>query len=469
MESEAKHWRPRTYADAFDSAIENHTKFRLTDDRGKALKAMEDYLFALRGNPEHPQIIMGLGDLYSDLGEWGLGIAMMNYAYLLNPNDSGAINNLAVAYNRAGYVAKARAMYERALRLHEEEGDVEFIPAICNNIATTWIYNDTPEKAVEWTDRGLAIDPNRADCLWTKAQALLEAGRYDEALPLYHRHQRVKKQRLYLSEDKPIPVWDGSPGKAVLLVGEQGVGDEVMFMQALPDLIRDSKHVVIDCTKKLVNIVRASFPQCSVFTSDIRTEAVPYGGKIDAMLYMADLFYHYRREGWPKTTPYLTTTRPEMPEGINIGLSWIGGTPLTRMHMRSMPLSSWAPILGVPGVNFHSIQYTHDAGKEVAAVSEALGVKISHDQDMIDDLDKQAAFVGALDLMVTVPTAAMHLAAAQDVHCLVLAPRRSGWTFGKNAFHWYPSVTRLGQGEDEAWEPVIEEAARRVRAVAGIG
>ena len=62
-----------------------------------------------------------------------------------------------------------------------------------------------------------------------------------------------------------LPEWDGSPGKTVIVYGEQGIGDEIMFASLLPEMIRDCKQVIFDCHKKLHRLFAASFPMIDIY------------------------------------------------------------------------------------------------------------------------------------------------------------------------------------------------------------
>ena len=66
------------------------------------------------------------------------------------------------------------------------------------------------------------------------------------------------------------PEWCGTSleGKRILVFGEQGIGDEIMFASCLPDVINAAASCVIACTPRLIPLFRRSFPSAQVVSRD---------------------------------------------------------------------------------------------------------------------------------------------------------------------------------------------------------
>ena len=54
------------------------------------------------------------------------------------------------------------------------------------------------------------------------------------------------------------PWWDGTPVDNLLILGEQGLGDEILFMSCLNDV--RAKNITVECDKRLVPVFSRSFP-----------------------------------------------------------------------------------------------------------------------------------------------------------------------------------------------------------------
>lgn len=262
-------------------------------------------------------------------------------------------------------------------------------------------------------------------------------------------------------------------GKKVLLLAEQGIGDEVMFASLIPELVRDAGAVTCACDRRLVRLFSRAFPS-------VRFLGVP-GAEVrradyDLLIAMGSLagLYRKRLEDFPGT-PYLAP-RPEVREAwaarlgprdgrLRVGLSWRGGIQGTRASFRSLPLAELAPILDLPGCEFVSLQYG-EVAEEVAAVNagRANPVRLFPAAD-IADFEDLAALVLSLDVVVSVQTALVHLCGAVGQDCLTLVPYNPEWryTLKADVMPWYRSVSLFRQAEQGRWEPVVQRVAERLR------
>jgi ADP-heptose:LPS heptosyltransferase len=149
-----------------------------------------------------------------------------------------------------------------------------------------------------------------------------------------------------------------------------------------------------------------------------------------------------------------------------IGLSWRGGGPTTGAAARSIPLADLAPVLAAADCDFVSLQYG-DVADEVAAVNAALPRPILRfEPGEIDDFEQLAGLVSALDRVVSVQTAVIHLAGALGHPCHVLVPNRPEWRYmaAGEAMPWYRSVRLFRQAAGESWSPAIGRVAAAIGA-----
>jgi hypothetical protein len=180
-----------------------------------------------------------------------------------------------------------------------------------------------------------------------------------------------------------------------------------------------------------------------------------------------------RHQGYLKAEPERVASWRErlnqLGPGLKVGIAWAGGVRKTRRALRSIPLERWLPILQTPAVHFASLQYTADAGSTVAAFRAQHGVRVEHWNEAIGDYEETAALVCALDLVISVCTAVIHLGGALGRPVWVLAPYSPEWRYGftGDTMPWYPSVKIFRQPAFGEWEPVISSAAAELRRLAG--
>lgn len=134
-----------------------------------------------------------------------------------------------------------------------------------------------------------------------------------------------------------------------------------------------------------------------------------------------------------------------------------------RVQKRSIPLTWWKPILGVPNVEFVSLQYGLGRNEDLD-VMDALGYDIKRMDDYAnaEDYYETARLVASCDLVITINTSVVHLAGALGVPCWSMTPKNPAWRYqNSGGMPWYRSV-RLYRSPDVdqfAWSPVIKKVA----------
>lgn len=392
---------------------------------------------------------------------------------------SEILNAIGTCYKHENKITEARDCFERAQAL------VPINPDIQNNIGTLFINEGKPEKALEHMNSALVIQPDHAQAHWNKSLALLEMGDYKQGWVEYDYGfaASVRIERNFTT--KPLPAWDGTPGKNVVVYGEQGIGDEIMFASMLPDLLRDCKSVVFECHKKLHTLFANSFPSIDIYPTRedemIMWAANPDSSPkypFDAKIAIGSLgkFYRPDLDSFPGTPFIKPSIKAEADWAVRlnklgpkpkIGIHWIGGHKRTRVEVRSIHLEQLLPILQ-QDADFISLQYT-PCEDEIAAFEKAHGIKIHHypEANYSPNYDDEAGLISNLDLVITVCTSAVHLAGSMGVPCWVLTPSRPAWRYRLDLDYmpWYgKTVTLFRQPPDSTdWEPVIGEVAENLK------
>jgi len=367
-----------------------------------------------------------------------------------------------------------------------------------------------PEEALGCFERAVANGYREASLWSNRGIALQDLGRLDEALASYdealalapdHRLARFHRSlarlmkgefaeawddyelRLVSSDRQSppcgLPVWNGEPTRDALLVcGEQGIGDEIMFASCLPDLLRSCPSVVLACTEKLQGIFRRSFPQVRVIALNAvakivaDTTVVPKQWVAIGSLpgrFRRTLTDFPRHEGYLQADPRLVSEYRDRlgalgPE-IKVGLCWRGGTEGTRRMLRSIDLATLKPLLDLPGTRIVNLQHDSRNGDSELVPFVASGA-IVHWQDALDDYERTAALVASLDIVVSVCTAAIHLSGALGRPTVVMAPFSPEWRYGISgaAMPWYPAVHIERQRAAYEWGDVIQAVHARLVA-----
>jgi tetratricopeptide (TPR) repeat protein len=372
------------------------------------------------------------------------------------------------------------------------------------------------EEALPETDAAIALDPDNPRSHYLRARGLVALGRIDEArlalertvaidpnadaprymlsmLQLRRRdfasgwlnYERRWRVSWFLTDSNamvpaaiaPRLVLDNQPddfnGKTVLVIAEQGVGDQIMFSSILPDLVARASKVTFVSAPKPMALFKASFPTVD-FIPPLPSLRI---GAFDKVIALGSLprAFRNRLEDFPGA-PYLRP-RDEVIEAwkarlgpkttrLRVGLSWQGGTDKTSGQKRSIELEQLRPLLERDDCEFVSLQYG-DVEAEVAAFNATLARPIRiFPKDEIDDFEPLAGLVLNLDLVVSVQTAIIHLSGALGAPCLVMIPHVAEWRYGTDGetMPWYNSVRLIRQSKVDDWTTVVETVGAELDA-----
>ena len=406
-------------------------------------------------------------------GKHGIAINLFRRAVEINPKSHESWHNLAFALKMEQYNSLAEDAAIEAVQLDPEN------PDYWNTLGCCYVNEGVPEKCVEALSKALSIDASHADANHNIGLAYLELGQWKKGWDGYKwrflSDNGLQENHWYKSS---VPRWDGQKGKRVVVYGEQGLGDEMMFGTCLPDIIRDSEAVALDLNPKTDKLFMRSFPE--VFINPEREEAKGNKGTIDwaddfkpdYKIPVADLARFYRPDdgsfpSWEKPLLHADPERVEhykkqLDGRFNVAFAWTGGGSKTRIDLRTVNPKLWEPLFKTPNTRFISFQY-HDWAAE-----EAKLVGFEHWDEPSKNLDEQAAMMSACDLVISVCQTGIHLAGALGVPCWILTPSKPAWRYGlrHDKMAWYDSIRMFRQGKTENWEPVIQRVRKELVKVA---
>lgn len=420
---------------------------------------------------QRPELFQALGTLESQKGHTGMG------AYLLQAGIDKGYRRFEAYHNLGNCLRAENKMQEAARAFHKAfksaEDDEHRADALVAE-ACLHVNAGNPQRCIDLCTRALQLRPDHRFAIWNRGIAHLEAGNWVEGFKAYDeagfRSDQGKAADRKLRDYGGRPEWKPGDRGSVVVYGEQGIGDELMFASMLPDLLKDADRVIIDCDERLERLFKRSFPTCAVYTTSASEPDWIKDDPPDYRIAMGSLGRLYRQQDgdFPKT-PYIKADPERVAywqgelnrlPGRKIGISWVGGSKYTRTDLRSIPLPLWQPIADVPGVTLVSLQYHPWAAEESAMMGKLWGRPIHHWQDAIDSYDETAGLVEALDLVITVNTSVVHLCGSMGVPTWCLTPYAAAWRYGlKGPNPFYGSVEMYRQAKDQKWSEVIARVA----------
>src|SRR5262249_15716534 len=159
----------------------------------------------------------------------------------LKPDFAEVQSNIANVLRDQGKLVEATLRYERALELKPE------FPDALNNLANALKEQGDFTGSIAAYQRAIDLKPENPAFRWNQALALLSDGQLESGWEGYEWGFACKQR---LPERKfPQPRWNGESltGKTILTWGEQGVGDEIIFANCIPDLADAADACIVEC------------------------------------------------------------------------------------------------------------------------------------------------------------------------------------------------------------------------------
>lgn len=273
----------------------------------------------------------------------------------------------------------------------------------------------------------LSKAPGHPAASYALAIVLFRQGRHSEAWPLYEARHLLSGSR-----PKPqlgFPEWQGQSVHSLLLLPEQGLGDQIMFARYVPALKSLGIDVTLVCSRSLVR-----------WLTPLDVALIPVDGTITLP----------RRDAWsligslPRHLGIIPPASALQVEKGGEGVGIISSGALLPDPGRSLDRASAASLLAMPGA--------------IDLLPETTGAT---------DFQDTANLISELAAVVSVDTSGAHLAASMGKPTLLMVPSLADWRWGLlDRTPWYPTMQILRQNSAGDWKPVVAQAQTNMSAIA---
>ena len=273
-----------------------------------------------------------------------------------------------------------------------------------------------------------------------------------------------------------IPEWDGSglQGKRLLINGEQGIGDVMMFSMLIEPLLKEASHIGIITYDRLTDLYKRAFPDAEIFdTKNLRDGSIK-ADNWDVQVAMGSLpmLRHPHLEDFKEIKPYLIPDGKQKDELKNkylsqdeaklaVGFSWKGGGNAKQKRTKSLQLEDLLPLFNLPNTQWISLQYG-DVNAEISKFNKEhnLNIIAPQDVDPLKDMDRWCSLVACCDRVISAANTTIHGAGCLGIPTTVILAKEPDWRWlgDSNAkCYWYPSVSIARQEKIGSWREPIEE------------
>jgi tetratricopeptide (TPR) repeat protein len=432
-------------------------------------EAIAAYRHALSLQPDSIPVLLSFGGRLQEERRFEEAAAAFGKVADLDPNHCNGWLSLGAALLGLSQYADSLAAFRRGLAL--EPGSVV---AYCN-MSLALMGLDRLQEAVEASRKALFIEAGSAVASFNLGCALLTLGNFREGWEAYD-YRFVMGGNKWLRPEAHAAPWTGEPlaGKSILVLGEQGNGDQIQFSRYLPalrDLGASVSYLAPDRLHRLLRTLGGSITLLS---------EIPPDARFDFQCPLMSLPGRFDRLDLPiPTRPYLKA-EPERvaqwkdrigDQGFRVGIAWRGNRYPHGDGFRSFRLDALRSLAALPSVRLISLQLK-EGKEELDKLPAEMHVEVpGPDFDAGPDgfLDT-AAVLAVMDLVISCDTSIAHLAGALGRPLWIALNRTPEWRWQRQRTDtiWYPTARLFRQETNGDWDGVFsrmtEELAQLLQA-----
>jgi hypothetical protein len=315
--------------------------------------------------------------------------------------------------------------------------------------------------------------------------ALLARGDFAEGWDEYEWRWRVPELRSSSSSSSSsasssrrelgVPAWDGEDprGRTILLHAEQGFGDAIQFVRYVPIVADRGARVVLECPAELVAlfasvrgverlVVRdAGLP--ATFDAHLPLMSLGRVMKTDRATIPADVPYlaapAAQRQEWRERLAH----DPPSPSAslLRVGICRAGRVQDAISRARAFRGQLLSALAGISNVAFYELTLPDSARGDDPVPP---GVRLIDHTAHLHHFGSAAGLVDALDLVITIDSAMVHLAGSMAKETWLLLPHVADWRWrhvdasGERSL-WYPTVRIFRQRTPGDWPELLSRVA----------
>jgi len=459
--SESLALNPNQVEALFNRAIANKNLKNLPD-------ALNDYEKITDLAPNLIDSYINKSAIYEDMNKFSEAISEINKAIDLDKENFKLFQNRGNLFQAIFNYELANKDFKKVLEL--SPNNIEGLQSYANNLG---YLNSNDDEVINAYKIALKLDPNNSLSLKNYASHLLYLKKFDEGWINFEKGWNSDENKFIPDFAKEIPMLKSlSKDKKILIWGDQGIGDQIIYSSLLNDLPLKNK-ITIALDDRLIKIYENSFSHLKFKGfKEISNSKESFDAQMP--LFFLCKIYRNSLEAFKKQKPFLNINvnrqnefkvKFENEKKKVCGLSWKSKNPKIG-YAKSIDLIDLADLFKIKDIVFFDLQYNSDT-QEI----EKFQHKINNSLRQIDNLDKfndiegLLAFIQTIDFVITTSNVTAHLAGSIGKKTYLLIPYGLGniWYWhNESKSLWYPSIKIFKQDKPHDWSGALRKVIRDI-------
>lgn len=443
----------------------NHTLGLVYLELGQTDPALFHIGRSIELHPHNHKFYRSMGDAFGVSQQIVMAIAAYQKAFNINPGDTDTLLNLGIAFHQLDRYSQAQSTFEKIIALSPNH-----LRAL-NNLGKVHHDMGQFETALSYYDQCVQLQPCYAEARFNRAALLLAMGDYQRGWQEYEwRFRRSGAANVY-PHQLATSRWQGEDfkGRRILVHCEQGMGDVLQFVRYVPQVKQRGGTLIMEAHPLLVSLLEPLDCVDEIITFDpMRPSEISHDLHIPLLSLPA--IFGTETDTIPDTVPYIPVPSNDIHDvhrivkrdHFNIGLVWSSSDLNPK---RNLPIDQCVGWFRHPNLHFISLQI----GEAEAQIRTMQGntAPITEWGSQLNNFKDTAAIMAHLDLMISVDTAAAHLAGAMGKPLWTLLPFDADWRWSQfyGGCPWYPTAKMFRQSRSGQWGDVIDDVSAALVSV----
>ena len=410
---------------------------------------------AIKINSKYVDSYINLGVCLLELEKLDEAYKVFNDAHEIESDNSKTIVNLGNVLSLQDKVLEAIKIYNKALDLDPNNQE------ILSNIAICYCRENKEKEAKIYYDKAIKINPYDYKLMYAYCALQLKLNNFSSCWDLFDSRLLIEKNKAKLNnfelvKNNLFANLKVNPKNKLLILREQGIGEEILFSSTYKDIIDNFKNIKIEADKRLVSVFNRSF-QNDIFVEDGYYSKSSKISEFDNVIYAGSMIKFFRKRKTDFNNSNYLLARKDIvdqykdklssyKEKLKIGISWKSVVNIYG-SLKSLSIKDFEPLFTddrlIVNLQYGSIE----TDKEYLS-SKKKYLKIFNNLDLFNDIESCMGLLKNLDLFITVSNSTAHFAGGLGIPTILICPKKSSTYFYWNTFSgssiWYKNMKVLG-------------------------
>ncbi len=418
-------------------------------------EAKKYFKSAITINNKYPDSYNNLGACLLELEKLDDAEKTFKKAYSIDKDNVSTLMNLGNILSLRDNVVEAVNYYNEALNLDPNNQE------ILSNLAICYCRVNKQKEAKVFYDKALKINPYDYKLMYAYCTLQLKLNNFDTAWKLFDSRLLIEKNKKKLNnfhfvKDSLFQNLKINPKDKLLILREQGIGEEILFSSVYPEIIKKFENLKIETDKRLVSIFNRSFGK-KIFVDDGYYSKKPVLPDFDKVVYAGSLIKFFRKNLSDFDHKNYLTAKEDIvykfKEKLNIyknklkiGISW---KSIVNIYgsLKSLSIKDFEPLFSDDRIVIN-LQYGNIDADKNYILKQNKYLEIFNDIDLFNDIESCMGLLKNLDLFITVSNSTAHFAGALGIPTILICPKKSStyyyWNTENGYSIWYKNMKIFG-------------------------